>query len=101
MMSDTSKMLAAKLAWQTADAYSADIWGAVMWTQCAQMLIDMGFTEAQVRTILRSKITRWARDHWGEPSTWLGEVCNLAQTHRKEIEAGAYGKGEIMDGAPS
>ena len=93
--SDVSKLTAAKIAWETADAYSADIWGSVMWTQCAQMLLDMDFTEPQVRAILRSKITRWARDHWGERSTWLGEVAQMSLSYRSDSESGGYGDGEI------
>src|SRR5690606_5201867 len=96
---DTSKMMAAKLAWQTADAYSADIWGAVSWVQAAQMLLDMGFSEWQVRAVLRSKMTRWARDAFGEPSTWLGALYKLAHESRSKIIAGELGDGEIMEGA--
>lgn len=95
-LSDISKMKAAKLAWQTADAYSADFWGAVKWVAAAQMLLDMDFEEWQVRAILRSKITRWARDGWGEESTWLGQLLILAVKYRQEIESGDYGDGEIM-----
>lgn len=95
-MSDTNKMLAAKLAWQTADAYSADIWGAVHWTKAAQMLLDMGFNDWQVRAVLRSKLTRWARDAYGEESTWLGQLCHLARQERDRIKAGVFGDGEIM-----
>lgn len=98
-MSEVSKMTAAKLAWQTADAYSADLWGAVKWVAAAQMLLDMNFEEWQVRAILRSKITRWARDGWGEESTWLGQLFNLADKYRKDIQSGEYGEGEIMQEA--
>jgi hypothetical protein len=86
---DTKKMVACRIAWETADAYSADIWGAVMWTEASQMLLDMCFTEEQVAQILRSKMTRWARDHYCERSTWLGELATMANRDRKEIEAGS------------
>ena len=99
-LSDVTKMTACKLAWQTADAYSADIWGAVKWTEAAQMLLDMAFTEQQVRAILRSKLTRWARDGFGEESTWLGQLAVLALSDRKDIEAGKLGDGEIMQEQP-
>lgn len=88
-LSDISKMTACKIAWETSDAYSADIWGAVMWTAAAQMLLDMGFSEKTAAQILRSKMTRWARDHFGEKSTWLGELATMANSDRKEIEDGA------------
>jgi hypothetical protein len=88
-LSDTTKMTACKIAWETADAYSADIWGPVLWTAAAQMLLDMGFAEVAVAQILRSKMTRWARDHYIEQSTWLGELATMASRDRKEIEAGS------------
>lgn len=88
-LSDKEKMVACRIAWETADAYSADIWGPVMWTQAAQMLLDMEFSEAHVAQILRSKMTRWARDHYGEPSTWLGELATMASRDRKEIVSGS------------
>jgi hypothetical protein len=87
-LSDTKKMLACKIAWETADAYSADIWGPVMWTQAAQMLLDMGFSEKHTADILRSKLTRWARDAYEEPSTWLGELAHQAIDARDRINAG-------------
>ena len=99
-LSDTEKMLACKLAWQTADAYSADIFGQVMWTQAAQMLLDMGFTSHQVRAVLRSKLTRWCRDAYGEESTWLGMLCQHAYAKRDAIIAGEYGDGRVMEGCP-
>lgn len=95
--SDLKKLTAVKIAWETADAYSADIWGPVLWTSCAQMLLDMGFTEPQARAVLRSKITRWARDGHGEQSTWLGQVCHICNLHREDIRSGAFGPGEIGD----
>jgi hypothetical protein len=99
MSSNIAKMRAARLAWETADAYSADIWGAVMWTQCAEMLLDMDFTEPQVRAILRSKITRWSRDSWGYRSTWLAMVAKHSLEARTEIQRGDYGDGGIGDHA--
>ena len=88
-LSDKEKMVACRIAWETADAYSADIWGPVMWTEAAQMLLDMDFSEASVAQILRSKMTRWARDHYGDRSTWLGELATMANRDRKEIVAGS------------
>lgn len=98
-LSDISKMRACQIAWQTADAYSADIWGAVLWTQAAQMLLDMGFTDQQCRVVLRSKLARWARDWDGNEEDRLGALLRLARDHRQEIMAGEYGEGEIMEGA--
>ena len=94
-LSDLDKMRACRIAWETADAYSADIWGPILWTQCAEMLLAMNFTEAQTRAILRSKITRWSRDHWGDPATYLGEVAIMATHYREAIVAGEYGDGEV------
>lgn len=88
-LSDTEKMVSCRIAWETADACSAGIWGPVMWTEAAQMLLDMDFSEASVAQILRSKMTRWARDHYGERSTWLGELATMANRDRKEIVAGS------------
>lgn len=94
-MSDLGEMAAVRIAWETADAYSADIWGPVRWTECASMLLQMGFTDAQARAVLRSKITRWARDAYGHPDTWIGQVAVLAEDRRAQIAAGEYGSGEI------
>jgi hypothetical protein len=96
-MSNLEKMRACRIAWETSDAYSADIWGSIMWTQCAEMLLSMGFTEAEARAVMRSKITRWARDHYSDRITWLGEVATMANKYRKDIEAGEYGDGEVGD----
>lgn len=101
MSDDTlDDMRALKVAYQTSDAYSADIWGSVMWTQAAQMLLDMGFTEQQARAVLRSKLTRWAQDAYGERSTWLGQLCYLVRKDRGAIEAGLLGDGHIMEATP-
>lgn len=94
-LSDLDKMRACRIAWETADAYSADIFGPVMWTQCAEMLLAMDFTEAQTRAVLRSKITRWARDKWGDPATYLAGVAIIARESRAAIVAGEYGDGDI------
>ncbi len=88
-LSDVSKMIACKIAWETADSYSADFWGPVMWTEAAQMLLDMDFSEKEVVWILRSKQTRWARDAWTERTTWLGRLAYLAETSRDQIKVEA------------
>jgi hypothetical protein len=92
-------MKACKIAWETADAYSADIWGPVMWTQAAQMLLDMNFSESETRAILRSKMTRWARDAWCERSTWLGQLAIQCDQARDRIKLGEFGIGEIGEHA--
>jgi hypothetical protein len=89
-LSDRNKMIACRIAWETADAYSADIWGPVMWTQAAQMLLNMNFSEQEVDDILRSKMTRWSRDKWGDSSTWLGQLAVLAERERVTIKVGGY-----------
>ncbi len=42
-------MTAVKLAAKTADAYSADCFGPVEWVKAAEMLLDYGLTEEQLR----------------------------------------------------
>jgi hypothetical protein len=83
-------MRACKIAWETADAYSADIWGPVMWTEAALMLLHMGFPERLVADILRSKLTRWSRDAYGERSTWLGQLAHNCTIARDRIAAGEF-----------
>lgn len=60
------------LATATADAYSADAYRS--WAAVAQAVLGFGkaerghgLTEAQTEAVLRSKWTRWARDHWEGP----------------------------------
>ena len=83
--SDRQKMLPLIIANKTIDAYSADCWGPVLWVQAAEMLLNMDFSEAQTEWILRSKNTRWARDAWGDPSTFLGQLAHLSNKYRAEI----------------
>ena len=94
-LSDLHKMRALKVAWETADAYSADMWGPVAWVQAAEMLLAMDFTEAETRAILRSKMTRWARDAWGDSATFLGALYKMAHDNRERIRRGDFGLGEI------
>ena len=74
MFHNEEKMKALTIAEKCSDAYSADAWGPVAWVQAAQMLIDMQLTDDQVEGVLRSKLTRWARDAYNEPSTYLGSL---------------------------
>jgi hypothetical protein len=46
------------------DAYSFDAYGEKEWAKTVQFLIDNGFSDpADIEAIMRSKHTRWARDH--------------------------------------
>lgn len=54
---------AAEVAENTKDAYSFEAFGMDEWTKSAQMLLDLNYSLAEVEMILRSKYTRWARDH--------------------------------------
>ena len=84
-MSLSKEMPALNVAYKCRDAYSADFWGPVLWVQAAQMLFDMGFDEKEVEWVLRSKMTRWARDDFGKPSTYLGALYKLARDGRDQI----------------
>ncbi len=84
------KMGALILAAKTADAYSADAWGPVLWVQAAQMLLAMDLSDDQVEGVLRSKLTRWARDSWGDPSTYLGELGGSVNRLKKEGRLNEY-----------
>ena len=55
-----------KLAKQTSDAYSSESYTS--WTSCARLLASRGFNVWEAEAILRSKITRWARDMWNKNS---------------------------------
>lgn len=78
------------LAAKTANAYSADVWGPALWVQAAEMLCAMDLRDDQVEGILRSKLTRWARDAFGEPSTYLGVLCSKVMTLRQEGRLDEY-----------
>ena len=88
--SDPKKMKALTIAAKCADAYSADFWGPVAWVEAAQMLIDMGLTDEEVEGVLRSKLTRWARDAYGEPSTYLGQLAHQVVALRRENRLHEY-----------
>lgn len=79
------KMRALTIAAKTSDAYSADAWGPVLWVKAAQMLCDMGLTDDEVEEVLRSKDTRFARDAYGEPSTYLGALYNIVSHNRSKF----------------
>lgn len=89
-LSDPEKMRALTIAAKAADAYSADMWGPVAWVEAAQMLCDMGLSDQEVEGVLRSKLTRWARDSFGEPSTYLGCLCSQVQTLQREKRLHEY-----------
>jgi hypothetical protein len=50
------------IATNTQDAYSCDRYGPGEWTKSIQLLLDRGYTQAEVEAIMRSKWTRWAGD---------------------------------------
>lgn len=56
-----------RLAEDTSNAYSAGCYTS--WTSCARVLAKRGFNVFEAEAILRSKITRWARDMWNKPGT--------------------------------
>ena len=70
-----------RLANETIDSYSAEFWGPVEWVKAAQMLCDMGLDDQEIRGVLRSKMTRHARDAFDEPSTYLGVLCHMVSGH--------------------
>ena len=81
-------MKALKLAAETADAYSADCFGPVRWVQAAKMLVDYGLSDEEVTAVLRSKWTRYCRDHFGEPQFYVAELYRMvAQAKPDEIRA--------------
>ena len=88
--SDPEEMKALIVAARCWDAYSADCWGSVAWVQAAQMLFDMGLTEAEVEGVLRSKLTRWARDAYCEPSTYLGQLAHQVTVLRQKNRLHEY-----------
>lgn len=51
---------AAKIAAKCEDAYSFDRYRS--WVQVAVELVQLGFSDQDVETIMRSKYTRWAAD---------------------------------------
>lgn len=87
-MKVNATMSALMLAAKTADAYSADCFGPVMWVEAAKMLLDYGLTEEQAEAVLRSKWTRWCRDHFGEPQYYVAELYRMvAKATQPEIDA--------------
>lgn len=69
-----------KMAEDTSDAYSAGRYTS--WTACARLLAERGFNSWEAEAILRSKITRWARDMWTKRSTpTSGALANYLDTY--------------------
>ena len=68
---------ALRLAARTADAYSAECFGSVAWVQAAQMLLDFGLSDRQAEAVLRSKWTRWCRDHFGVEEYYDAELYRM------------------------
>ncbi len=80
-MSDRPDDLTAlRLAAKTSDAYSADCFGSVRWVEAAKMLLDFGLTEDEAEWVLRSKWTRWCRDHFGVPENYVAELYRIVAT---------------------
>lgn len=90
MFYNEKEMKALTIAAKCSDAYSADAWGPIAWVQAAQMLIDMGLEDDQVEGVLRSKLTRWARDEYGEPSTYLGSLYQQVYQLQKDGRLSEY-----------
>jgi len=87
-MTDKTTMRALNLAAKTADAHSADAFGPVRWVEASQMLVDLGLTDEQIKGVLRSKWTRWCRDHFSEPHYYVAELYRTVATARPtEINA--------------
>jgi hypothetical protein len=51
-----------QIAYETLDAYSAGRYGNREWVNCAAYLQNLGLSDADVETVLRSKVMRWAAD---------------------------------------
>lgn len=77
-------MSALKVAANTADAYSADCFGPVEWVKAAEMLLEYGLTEEQAEAVLRSKLTRWCRDSFGEHQFYVAELYRQVATMTTE-----------------
>lgn len=56
------KTLYNELAELTADAYSADRYGANEWAGIAMGLLETGYSPKETEVVLRSKWMRWAGD---------------------------------------
>lgn len=69
-----------ELAEKTENAYSAG--GYTSWTACARLLAERGFNVFEAEAILRSKITRLARDMWPKSGTpTSGALANYLDTY--------------------
>jgi len=64
------------IAADTQDAYSFDAFGAASWRASCRMLARRGYSAYAIKTIMRSKWTRWARDMRG---TYAGNSAMLAE----------------------
>lgn len=79
---DTDAIL---IADRTKDAYSYSAFGREEWLATAQALLNRGYTAEQVEAILRSKITRWARDAYADDNE--GKAIYVLQYLDKEPNA--------------
>jgi hypothetical protein len=51
-----------QITYETLDSYSANRYGNREWVNCAAYLQGLGLSDADVETVLRSKVMRWAAD---------------------------------------
>jgi hypothetical protein len=60
-----SKAAARIAAREASNGYSYDSFGPTQWARLAEMLAKRGLTAPEIKGVLRSKYTRWARDSYG------------------------------------
>ena len=73
-------ILATKLAAETSDAYSYNRYGVDEWFKCIWFLVEYGYTNEAIETILRSKTMRWAADG-NTDGKYEGTVDSLRRYH--------------------
>lgn len=56
------------VAMRCQDAYSAMAYRS--WPAVGAVLIARGYNEHEAEVIMRSKVTRWARDAWNKPARY-------------------------------
>ena len=89
-------MTALTIAAKCSDAYSADIFGPVLWVRAAEVLLEMGLDSEEAEAVLRSKWTRWCRDE--VDGTAVGDTMYVESLYfmvRKSIEV--CGKEQIRE----
>jgi len=76
------------------DAYSYDRYGATQWKRAIKALEKLGYSEAEVEVIMRSKYTRWAADQAdGKRRQFVSSLVDYVTKYKNNVRLMLEGEG--------